>query len=80
MPTIHVSSKRQITIPNDLAKQVGIGPHDDVWVEVIGDSLRVRKAPDHPADYFAGRLAHLFPDPHQVDEWLTKERDAWTRG
>jgi len=41
-----VSSKGQITIPAHVRRALGIKPHSSVVLQVTGDSLIVRAAPD----------------------------------
>ncbi|MDA8200524.1 MAG: hypothetical protein M0Z54_14065 [Thermaerobacter sp.] len=77
MPAMKISSKRQLTRPSTLAKQAGSGPHDRVWVTLVGDEIRLRKVPDDPVAYFAGILSRSFANPDDADRWLGEERDAW---
>lgn len=78
MPMVHLSGKRQLTIPSAMALQAGIRPHDTLWIDIVGDEIRIRKAPEHPTDYFAGRLSAYFRTPQDADTWLREEREAWT--
>ena len=55
-----LSRKRQITIPRHLAEQVGIYPHDTVWVTVVEDEIRIRKAPENLVSHYAGLLSEYF--------------------
>jgi AbrB family looped-hinge helix DNA binding protein len=46
MPISTVSMKGQITLPAGARRRVGIRPHDRVLIEVEGDKILVRPAPD----------------------------------
>ena len=49
-----VSSKGQITLPAAARRKVGIRPKDKVLIDVAGDSILIRRAPDFAA--FSGFL------------------------
>ena len=49
-----VSSKGQITLPAEARRKVGIHPKDKVLIEVAGDGILIRRAPDFAA--FCGFL------------------------
>jgi len=46
MPIATVSSKGQITLPAESRRALGIKPHDRVQIELDGDNILVRRAPD----------------------------------
>jgi len=46
MPIATVSSKGQITLPAESRRALGIKPHDRVLVQVTGDAIVIRPAPD----------------------------------
>lgn len=77
MPAIRISSKRQITLPSRLAKEVGLGPHDWIWIDAAGGELRLRKVPEDPVEFFAGALSGRFHSADEVDQWVRAERDSW---
>lgn len=78
MPAIHLSRKRQLTLPSQIAKQAGIAPNDTLWIEVVGEEIRIRKAPADPVQHFAGILAPYFASSEAADTWVKEERDAWS--
>ena len=41
---MRVTSKGQITIPQDIRERLGLMPHSEVEFELDGDAVRVRKA------------------------------------
>jgi len=54
---MHITSKGQVTIPQDVRNRLGLLPHTEVEFEVVGDFARIRKArPDH-ARRRRGRMA-----------------------
>lgn len=54
MPLSTVSSKGQITLPAEARRKTGIRPKDRVLIDVAGDSILIRRAPDFAA--FSGFL------------------------
>ncbi|MBM3305580.1 MAG: AbrB/MazE/SpoVT family DNA-binding domain-containing protein [Candidatus Aminicenantes bacterium] len=59
MTTATVSSKSQITLPAAACREVGIKPRDRVLVEVRGDAIVIRSAPDLMD--FKGALGRALP-------------------
>lgn len=54
---MHITSKGQVTIPQDVRNRLGLLPHTEVEFEVVGDFARIRKAcPDHTSRR-RGRMA-----------------------
>jgi len=41
---MRITSKGQVTIPQDIREKLGLLPHSEVEFEVVGDSVRIRKA------------------------------------
>ena len=41
---MRITSKGQVTIPQDIREQLGLLPQSEVEFEVDGDSVRIRKA------------------------------------
>ena len=46
MPVSTISSKGQITLPISFRRKLGIKPHDRLLMELEGDGIRVKRAPD----------------------------------
>ena len=42
---MRITSKGQVTIPQDIRERLGLLPHCEVEFELDGDSVRIRKAP-----------------------------------
>ena len=40
---MRVTSKGQVTIPQDIREQLGLFPDTDVTFDIVGDTVRVRK-------------------------------------
>lgn len=41
---MHITSKGQVTIPQEVRNRLGLLPHTEVEFEVAGDHARIRKA------------------------------------
>ncbi len=41
---MRITSKGQITIPQDIREKLGLLPHCEVEFDIVGDSVRMRKA------------------------------------
>jgi len=54
---VQITSKGQVTIPQEIRNQLGLLPHTEVEFELAGDYARIRKARRAPGDGFRGRLA-----------------------
>ena len=47
---MQITSKGQVTIPQDIRNRLGLLPHTRVEFELAGDHARIRKARRQPAD------------------------------
>jgi AbrB family looped-hinge helix DNA binding protein len=54
---MRITSKGQVTIPQEIRNQLGLLPHTAVTFELAGDHARLRKAPDQAGPGARGRLA-----------------------
>jgi AbrB family looped-hinge helix DNA binding protein len=54
---MQITSKGQVTIPQEIRNQLGLLPHTRVEFELAGDHARIRKARRAPGESFRGRLA-----------------------
>ena len=41
---MRITSKGQVTIPQEIRERLGLLPHCEVEFDVVGDSVRIRKA------------------------------------
>jgi AbrB family looped-hinge helix DNA binding protein len=55
--TIQVTSKGQVTIPQEIRNRLGHLPHTKVEFEFAGDHARIRKARHPPGESIRARLA-----------------------
>jgi AbrB family looped-hinge helix DNA binding protein len=53
---MQVTSKGQVTIPQDIRNQLGLLPHTEVEFELAGDHARIRKARHGAGESTRGRL------------------------
>jgi AbrB family looped-hinge helix DNA binding protein len=53
---MQITSKGQVTIPQDIRTQLGLLPHTEVEFELAGDHARIRKARRLPGASPRGRL------------------------
>jgi AbrB family looped-hinge helix DNA binding protein len=53
---MRVTSKGQVTIPQEIRNRLGILPHTKVEFELAGDHARIRKARRQPGEDTRGRL------------------------
>jgi AbrB family looped-hinge helix DNA binding protein len=54
---MQVTSKGQVTIPQEIRNRLGLLPHTKVAFELAGDHARVRKAECEAGESARGRLA-----------------------
>lgn len=47
MDTVRITSKGQVTIPEEIRNRLGLLPHTEVTLEVEGDAVRIRRTNDH---------------------------------
>ena len=77
---IRIRPKNQITIPEAIATQLGIGPGDRLFARVDeSGQLVLRPVPKS----YAGAFADIWPDVEAATLEIRAERDAWedrTRG
>lgn len=53
---MQITSKGQVTIPQEIRNRLGLLPHTKVEFELSGDYVRIRKAPRQPGESIRGRL------------------------
>ncbi len=77
LDTVKVSGKYQISVPAAARRQLCIKAGDRLIVEVRGDHLLLMREPDDWAHHLTGLHADVWKD-FDTDEYLRRERDAWT--
>ncbi len=72
---IRIRPKNQITIPEAIAAQLGVGPGDRLLARIDeSGQLVLRKVPRS----FAGALAGLWGTQEEIDAEIRAGRDEWT--
>ena len=76
---MRVTTKGQVTIPQEIRERLGILPHSEVEFDVVGDSVRIRKKKGSKT---RGQLLieHLRRGPKPMPGMTTDELMAMTRG
>jgi AbrB family looped-hinge helix DNA binding protein len=54
---VQITTKGQVTIPQEIRNRLGLLPHTRVEFEMAGDHARIRKARRPPGESIRGRLA-----------------------
>jgi AbrB family looped-hinge helix DNA binding protein len=54
---MQITSKGQVTIPQEIRNRLGLLPHTEVEFELAADHARIRKARQTPGESVRGRLA-----------------------
>ena len=78
--TMHVTSKGQVTIPQDIRNRLGLLPHTEVEFEMAGDHARIRKARQGAGESTRGRLVLVALRGTGDVRMSTDEIMALTRG
>jgi AbrB family looped-hinge helix DNA binding protein len=77
---MRISSKGQVTIPQEIRNRLGLLPHTKVEFELAGDHARIRKARRPPGESGRGRLAVELLRGTASTRMSTDEILALTRG
>jgi hypothetical protein len=73
-----LSGDGEITLPPDILRQLGWPTGTRLMVSAMDpDTLIVARRPENPAQYFAGRLGHLFGDHDEIMAYLEELRGEW---
>jgi AbrB family looped-hinge helix DNA binding protein len=74
---VRMTSKGQVTIPQEIREQLGLLPQSEVVFEVDGDSVRIRKAQRSRArgDAVLARMRGTATSGLTTDEILALTRD-----
>ena len=74
-----VTTKGQVTIPQEIRERLGLLPHSEVEFDVVGDRVRIRKKKGSKT---RGErlLEHLRRGPKPMPGMTTDELMAMTRG
>lgn len=77
---MQITSKGQVTIPQDIRNRLGLLPHTEVEFELAGDHARIRKARRSPGKSTRGELALKALRGSANTHMSTDEILALTRG
>lgn len=75
---MRITTKGQVTIPQEIRERLGLLPYSEVEFEVDGDSVRIRKARRAGRGRGAAIVARLRGTGNR--RWTTDEIMALTRG
>jgi len=76
---VRITTKGQVTIPQDIREQLGLLPHSEVEFDIVGDSVRIRKK---RGTRTRGQrlLDHMRSGPKPIPGMTTHRLMALTRG
>lgn len=76
---MRITTKGQVTIPQDIRERLGLLPHSEVEFDVVGDSVRIRKKRGTKT---RGQrlLAQMRSGPKPIPGMSTDQLMALTRG
>ncbi len=78
MPSVTISSKRQITIPAEIFRLLELKEGQKLMVEVEGDRIVLKIRPISLTHACSGVTKGLYGNNSaQIDEYIEKERDEW---
>ena len=75
---MRITSKGQVTIPQEIREKLGLLPHSEVEFEIVGDSVQVRKKKGKKMSRGEMIVAHLRGRGNR--RFTTAEIMAMTRG
>jgi AbrB family looped-hinge helix DNA binding protein len=76
MVSVKVSTKHQISLPSEGRRRLGIKAGDRLTVEVVDDTLVLRRRPDRPSERMAGIGRHIWDGVDPVER-IRRMRDEW---
>ena len=75
---VTVGGEGEIILPPDILRQLGWPEGTRLMVSAMDpDTLIVARWPESPAQYFAGKLGHLFGDHDEIMAYLEELRGEW---
>lgn len=74
---MQVNDQGQVTIPSDIQAQLGLFPGTEVWLEVVGDTLQLRKQPiSSPGRFLVDSIRGKATAQLSTDEIMKLTRDG----
>jgi AbrB family looped-hinge helix DNA binding protein len=78
VPSVTISSKRQITIPAEIFRLLELKEGQKLMVEVDGDRIILKIRPINLTQALSGVTHGLYGNNSaQIDEYIEKERSEW---
>ena len=74
---VRLSSKRQIAIPADIVRELGLKSGQDFIVRCDGVRIVLTPEPESYTSRFAGALHGVYGDAAGIRDYLRKERTSW---
>ena len=74
---VRLSSKRQIAIPADIVRELGLKSGQDFIVRCDGVRIILTPEPESYTCRFAGALHGVYGDAAEIRDYLRKERTSW---
>ncbi len=76
-----LTGKNQVSLPARGVRQLGWTRGDRLIVQVVDqDTMVLRRRPENPAEYYAGRLSGVFGTHEETIRFLEEERASWEPG
>jgi len=76
--TVTVSSKRQLTIPAEFFRRLGLKEGQKLIIELEGDKMIVTARPESLTKALAGAVKGLYgKNAAEIDRYVRKEREEW---
>lgn len=77
MVSVKVSTKHQISLPSEARRRLGIKAGDRLTVEVVEDTLVLRRRPERPSERMAGIGRHIWDGVDPVERIRKMRDEAW---
>ncbi|MDI6711413.1 MAG: AbrB/MazE/SpoVT family DNA-binding domain-containing protein [Thermoanaerobacterales bacterium] len=78
MAIVKLSSKRQLTLPAKLCRELGLQAGDRLVIERKGDQITFTRLPKDFAGFLKGSARGAYGrTPGEIDEYVRKERETW---
>lgn len=78
MGDVTISGRGVVNLPARALRTTGWKAGDHLFVMLLDNEMLVLfKRPEDIADFFAGRFAHLYPDPEDNRRFLRELRAGW---
>jgi AbrB family looped-hinge helix DNA binding protein len=73
-----ISSKRQITLPAAMVRELGLEPGDKLTARLEGDAITLTPRPRSWVEYISGSLKGTYGSTkEEVDQYVREVREGW---